>query len=330
MAITWIDGFDLYSATVGLSARYTGISGTPSLVTGRFGGQAVNTSTTTAFSVPFTATSTLAIGMAINANSSAFRTTGEAFMRLRNAGTIICEIGLDVNGAIKFGRTDFTTNNIVSSANGTILSATWYYVEIEFTRNGSTGAVNIYVNSVLVATASGVNTGASNIDNLLFQQDVGGAVSIDDLYVANVATKLGERRVEVLRPSADTAQKDWTPNSGANNFDRVNETTYNGDTSYVSSATAGNKDRYAFGNLSATPVSISAVQVTFAHRKDDATTRTIRSNLKSGATTANGATIGTNATYAVQVDIYETDPNTAAAWTGANVDSAEAGLEVVS
>jgi hypothetical protein len=43
MAIKWIDGFDLYSSTLGLASRYSTITnGTPTFATGRFGvGQCV-------------------------------------------------------------------------------------------------------------------------------------------------------------------------------------------------------------------------------------------------------------------------------------------------
>jgi hypothetical protein len=70
-----------------------------------------------------------------------------------------------------------------------------------------------------------------------------------------------------------------------------------------------------------------AVQVATVARKDDAGSRSLRAVLKSGATTANDATLGT--LYAVYDDRFEVDPATGTAWTKAAVDARQAGVEVV-
>jgi hypothetical protein len=176
-----------------------------------------------------------------------------------------------------------------------------------------------------------VNTGSSSIDAVVLSSD--GSFSTqriyDDLYMTNTATRVGERRIDVLRPSADTAQKDWTPSTGTNNSALVDDTTFNDDTDYVSASTVGNKDLYDIGNLGFTPAAITALQVTYRARKDDATTREIRANVKSGSTTANGATKGMTTSYQTFFDIYETDPATSAAWTTSAVNALQIGPEVV-
>jgi hypothetical protein len=110
----------------------------------------------------------------------------------------------------------------------------------------------------------------------------------------------------------------------------VNETLYNEDSNYVSSATVGNKDLYDVTDLPFTPSSVYAVKVTWRARKDDATTRTVRANLKSGATTANGATKAMGASYQSYSDVYLTDPNTSAAWTVSAVNAIQVGPEIIS
>ena len=63
-------------------------------------------------------------------------------------------------------------------------------------------------------------------------------------------------------------------------------------------------------------------------RKDDAATREVRCRVKSGAASANGALLALTASYVYYRDIFETDPNTSAAWTSGGVNAIQIGPEV--
>ena len=91
------------------------------------------------------------------------------------------------------------------------------------------------------------------------------------------------------------------------------------------SGTVGHEDLYAYQDLTGTPAAIMAVQLATVARKDDAGSRSLRAVLKSGATTANGATRVLGTSYALYDDRFEVDPATGAAWTKAGVDALEAG-----
>jgi hypothetical protein len=130
---------------------------------------------------------------------------------------------------------------------------------------------------------------------------------------------------DTLRPTADTAEADWTPSAGADHYAVVDEATINGDTDYVSAATPGDLDLYEMGNLSFTPDTVHAVQV-----KNDAEARQVRTKLKSGTTTADGTTQGMATSYLPYGDLYATDPDTSIAWTPGAVNAMQVGIEVVS
>jgi hypothetical protein len=78
-----------------------------------------------------------------------------------------------------------------------------------------------------------------------------------------------------------------------------------------------------------TPDTVHAVQVTMVARKDDAEARQVRTRLKSGTTTADGTTQGMATSYLPYGDLYETDPDTAMAWTPGGVNALQVGIEVV-
>jgi hypothetical protein len=148
---------------------------------------------------------------------------------------------------------------------------------------------------------------------------------VDDVYVTNIATRLGESRVLVLYPTADTADADWTPSTGVDHYATVDEATVNGDAGYIASGTVGDLDLYDVSDLGVMPDSIQAVQVTLCARKDDAASREVRCKVKSGAATADGAAHALTASYVYYRDVFETDPDTSAAWTAGGVNAVQIG-----
>lgn len=343
MSIIFLDGFDLYPNTSGVTRKGYSGSGTGtftySTTGGRFGGGGLQLDTFgNSVFVAVAAGNSYSCGFAFkpDTNISGYGTGSSimAFMSGGSGGTVINKIGIDSGGAIKFGRGDFTTNNICSSASGLITAGGWYHIEVSVSRNASTGTVSIYLNGTLVASATGVNTGSASIDTL----DVGGKGSsaspgaarwIDDLFVTDSTTQIGDCKVETIRPTVDTATKDWTRSTGSNNFANVDDFPTNDDTDYNSSATVGNKDLFDMGNLATTPGSVKCVQTVMISRKDDATIRELRTNMKNGTTTTNGTTRGQGTTYQNYSDLYNVNPDTSAAFTGTDVNAMQLGYEVV-
>jgi hypothetical protein len=330
MAIRWIEGFDLYSSTINMQSRgYTGNAG--SYVGGRFAGSAGRYNSARSGFSPFggSTSSTLSHGFAFRAQGLTNFTIVN-YMNGSVSGSTEVELRMTTTGAVQATRNGTVLG---TSAAGVIATSTWAYIEVEIVRHASAGVFNIYVNGTSVLALTAQNTGSADIDTLYLCHNGGSNngldYDLDDMYVTDTSTRIGESRVDTLRPSADTAQKDWTPNSGANNYSRVGDTTYDGDTSYIGASTVGNKDLYDCTDLPVTPASVYAVQVSMAARKDDAATRQVRTNLKSGSATQNGTTQGMSATYQIFSDIYETDPNTSAAWTASAVNAAQVGVEVV-
>lgn len=327
MTITWMDGFDLYTGTNDGTQRYITYPGFESYVTGRLGsGQAVyygGSGQALRFSNNAGSTaSALALGFGIKMDSVGNGTLAEFY----NVGSQICQLELNTAGQLIAKR---NSNVLGSSAAALIAPGVWNYIEVEFSRNSSTGTFKVYVNGLQVINLTAQNTGASDIDSIFAGSTGAGAYAIDDLYCTNVATKLGECRIDVLRPTADTGTKQWTASSGSNNYACVDDTTFDF-TDYVSTNTAGNKDYYDVADLSFNPATIYAVNVISVAKKDDATTRTFRANVKSSSTEGHGATRGLGTSFTLYSDIFEQDPNASAAWTQSTVNALQLGLEVVS
>jgi hypothetical protein len=340
MAILAIDGFDLYNGTslnTGLQSKW-GIARTDqyttSLIAGRFGGQAVSFSPTinvsgAGLNRSFAAASAGSLGFAFKTNVTG--AASAAIFAMTLSGTAIFNLATQTGGALAAYKGAGTQMG-VTSAMGVILANTWHYAEIEWAISATVGVFNVWVDGVKVIANTGLNNNAAgaNVDTIAIQCSSNGTTTIVDdfYYTTGAATRLGESRVETLRPAADTATKNWTPNSGTTNFSRVNELVCDGDTSFVSATAVATADLYTVGALSSTPANIYAVQLTAFSYKTDATTRAINLVAKSGATSSPGGNLPLPASYAKFERVLEIDPNTGASWTAAAVNALQIGPNV--
>jgi hypothetical protein len=336
MSLVLIDGFDLYpaiSGDAGMNVVWTFNSTTSmGLDPGRFGGQAIRSSRDRFITSPiFTLTASVSVGFAFKA--AGFPSGSEEICRLMSASGDQVIVGVNASRQLIACRDSIST--VLGTSTETLSTSIWHYLEIEAAIDDASGTVAVWLDGVKVIDLSGVDTKQqteAGVDRIRFQLNGLNQFTtptIDDVYVTNTSTRLGESRVAVLYPNADTADADWAPSTGVDHFATVDETTVNGDTDYVASGTAGDLDLYEVTDLGVTPDSIQAVQVTMCARKDDAATREVRSRIKSGAATANGAPHALTANYVYYRDIFETDPDTSMAWTSGGVNATQIGPEVV-
>lgn len=335
MTTPFTEGWDMYpNSRSTWNARWTlvGGNGDDITTTGRFGGRAWQTfySDQRRAGLPTSA----AAGSCGFAYTQASSYGSATIFNLLESGTEHIRLAANSDGSVTVSRAG---TSLGSSAAAKLSVGVYAYIEIVYTIADSTGgAVEVWINGVKEIDVSGVDTRNGGTSGVINQIQINGAgtgrnATFDDIYHVDGA-RWGEGRIETLYPNADTAQKDWTPNSGANNYSRVSETSgFDSDTTYISSATAGNKDIYDLSALSSTPAAIKAVTPFFVGRKDDATTRTVRTGVKSNSTTVNGTTQGMASGYTVYRDpALETDPDTTAAWTASGVNSLQSLIEVVS
>lgn len=234
---------------------------------------------------------------------------------------------------------------------GTVLGVTgnnvwtggvWQFLEIHPVI-GTSGSVQVKINNTVVMTLSGVNTRTSSnnwFDKLGFvESPVGNGgtfMTVDDLYYCDTTTGPGLVPANTYLGDSSTAtlftigndSVSWTPLTGTN-WGEVSETAMDSDTSYNSTTTVGNEDRFNFGALGSVLDTVFAVQVTGAYRKDDGGTRTIEQSVWSGGTETYGA--GHNipdVTYAYFTDLWVLNPTTGLNWTLTDINAMKAGYKL--
>lgn len=218
------------------------------------------------------------------------------------------------------------------------------YLEFKFLISDTVGTVDVQVNgqNVLSLTNQDTRNGGSGDDCDTIELDgVDGNNNadyantlFDDFYICDTTGStnnnfLGPLKVEELNPDGAGNSAQFTPSAGAN-WQAVDETPSDDDTTYVSSATANDKDTHTMGNLVNIDGTIYGVQVDAITRVEDATTHTHTNIVRRSTSEANGAAPTISSTSFVAVsDMFEQDPAAGpGAWTVTNVNAMEAGYEV--
>lgn len=248
------------------------------------------------------------------------------------------QVHLDINsdGDIKAYRGSGQANLLgTSDATRRIKPGIWAYISGEIKIDDTVGTLKLWIDEVQVMNLSSLDTKATaNVGADFIAWAATGVVvsgeSFDDLYVTD-GTQLGELRIQLLLPTADTAEKDFARSAGSNNFALIDETAgWNSDTDYTQGSTVGDYDLFDMTDLASTTVTLYGFDLLAVWRKTDATARTIRDRVKSSSAFDNSADVTLTTSYVLTRRSVPNDPNTAAAWTIANLNAAQIGYEIMS
>lgn len=367
MALRFSDGFDLYTSITDLPGRDWTVENSETKLaigttSGRYGGGALVMSDSSSqdsirkFLVSGVSTSyTPVVGFsfktasATTPTSSAFIgaltnwSNGDFFVEGNMAGM---KFGVNINGEFFLDGYGFATPNHSGTVN--ICDGAWHWIEFAMKPSNTTGIMAGYVDGVAMPgnITSGDTYGSTYtiyaLDTLIFATDTTQTIDyyIDDVIVYDDESSgitgditytsnfpIGDSRIETLQPSSAGNYSQWTPSIAVPNYQCVDEDNENGDTDYVETSTSGNKDTYAFGNLTASPVTIHACHVGIVGKATPGGTTDIKAMARSSSTDYEGAsyTLGSGYTF-TQTNVAQ-DPNTTAAWDEAGVNAAEFGFE---
>lgn len=340
MALRMIEGFDLYNGTglnTGLQAKWnTNVVAAWALPAGRFGGQCWHFTASTGWNRrPLTSarsqgTFGFACRMVAYPSTTITRNIG-----VSASGQMLAGIFFTPTGAVAAYRLSGAGGAgggtlLGTSAAGVMLPNVWHYVEWEWVISATVGRMTVKVDGVTVLNLTGVNTLTGAVANAdewyLDNQGGNGSIQFDDLYEDDGAAAIGPRRVDTLRPTADTATKQWTPDTGTVNFSRVNANLAQSVT-FVQASVVGNLDLYDIADLSTTPAVIDAVQYSMFAQKTDATARSIAAVGDIGGVQQQSGNVNLPTGVAKFESIFLTKPG-GGAWATADVNALRIGPKV--
>ena len=252
---------------------------------------------------------------------------------------------VDGSGMVKFhlaGSGENLGSVIATTASGLLVSGVWNYLEMKITIHSSAGVIEFRKNGETVYSGTSLNTmsyGSGIINGVAPFMTQGNASrgagsSVMDFYACSDTGSdnkgfLGDIRVQAILPSGAGNSTQMTPSAGSN-YQCVDEAAPNDDTDYVSETTAGEKDTYAFGDLTPTSGTVKGTQILISARKDDAGTRTIAPVYRPVSTDYDGTTVSIGNSYDYVRQVKDVSPATSVAWTIAEINGAEFGVKLVS
>lgn len=336
MTIFFMDGMDVYSATADIIERWDANDGsgiTYSSTIGRFGGGGVvifvdDRYITKVFdAIPEIVLSfSLFRAFAASQNDDVIQIdngtvdAGISLVSQTGSSSIAVYRGSRLTGT-NLGTFDFTTN-------------AWHWLSIRYLADDVNGTIDIEVDGVNLFSFVGdtVNSGLPEIQRVLLGGDNAQNYTYDDVIMTDVSgpapfnTLLTDRHIDTILPDAAGDDTDWLPTGGAN---FANAQTNNNDTSYNESETPGDKDLYNMANMGFSPTVIDAVNVTAVVKNPDGGVTQFKVKVKSGATEGDGPDTQPVSMYKYFDKVFLTNPATASAWTESEVNSAQAGVEII-
>ena len=238
-------------------------------------------------------------------------------------------------------RDTINTTQTIDTAALAFTGTDWNFVEFKVNFHSSVGTYDVRVDEVSVMSGTAPTTASGEIrpSHLRFGHIENQPLDVDDLYILDDTGTinndfLGNIRVQRLLPNGATGTTDFSRDAGTANWSQVNELSETGDTGYVESTTAGNRDLYEYEDLPVSNEGIFGVIAKPVLRKSDAGSRTYKLLVSrdpgSGAVEDETATLYPSGTFVRQAKIWETDPATGDLWTIPGVNRAQFGVEIVS
>lgn len=243
---------------------------------------------------------------------------------------------LNVNGSLSVGRGGLdngVTPVILATSNVNIFRyAVWHYIEFKSVfATDATGSFIVMFNGIEILNVPNILT-STNTHAYANQFYIPGNKDafhyFDDIYVADDQF-YGDQAIQMLFPvGLGTSQLSHFPVSSIN-WQDVDDSVPDADTTYVYGSTVGLYDVYAMTHLAGAATSITALQTIVDARKDDAGTRQAAPVISSGVTLGIGSAVGLSANYVFYLQQWMTDPNTGIGWTVGAVNSLQQGIQII-
>jgi hypothetical protein len=219
----------------------------------------------------------------------------------------------------------------------------WNYFETRYLMSSTVGVFEIWVNGTQLLNLTGVNT--TQYTSTSFTSITLGTLARDnyesnpmyvcDWYILDTAGtrnnyRLGDSRIYTLLPNSDVGPNNGTPSTGNVHYTMVNENLWSSSNSITINNTQGQEELFGITSLPVIPTVVYGVQITAIAEKTDAGNVLMQTLVVSNSVIGNGANIQVLTSYSHIYDMFETDPNTGNAWTGASINSMYFGVEIAS
>lgn len=225
-----------------------------------------------------------------------------------------------------------------SSLFGVAQEDKWYDFFIVKTYHASTGSMKVWINGALSLNLTSLNTGTIPTGSDLYFGGFG-STDVNSMWVMDIVMGDGSDspsadypyslQAHTLLPTGNgtTSGLTGSDTNQTDNYLLVDESDPD-NADYCGSATEGNKDTYAMGDLSSTTEGVLAVIGENIQAKSDSGAKYMRSVLRTASTDYVGTSVALSESYTFTTYVWDENPNTVSAWTGTEANGIEFGAEV--
>lgn len=241
---------------------------------------------------------------------------------------LLAVLNISAAGALSMVYLNASDTAVGLGSGPTLALGTDYSVEIAVLNSATAAGAQIIlrVDGQEYINASGL-TLSSAVGNVgQFAAGIYGTTATGEVRLDSIAIRddgwCGPLKVTTLLPTGAGNYSDWAAGTGST-FAEVDDATSDGDTTYLKSATSGQKSSFAAADLSGSPAVKAAKVLAFA--RDEGGASGFAPMFRAGGTDAIGTYGDPGATYVGRGYTRATDPS-GSAWTAASVNAAEVGV----
>jgi len=222
-----------------------------------------------------------------------------------------------------------------SSSTPAFFAGSWNHIEMKATFHNTTGRVYVYANGVnVIDTGAGgvdtVSTNFSGVSNAVeasqveFMRCNSSSVLpwyMDDIFAWDHTGSynndvIGDKDVLPYYYDGDGATVQWVRNTGSNDYEMVDETVQDGDTTYLQASNASDVQEFTLGGIPSTVSDIVAVVLVNLMRKTQAGACNVRADIvETGGSASTGTDNEMTEEYQYWHDVVERNPAGSAQWT---------------
>ena len=272
---------------------------------------------------------TITVGFAVNPRGSAsYYNDGPFLVFWDSADVRQVEFCFDSSYQIVALRGD---NTVLGTSSVAASLQNWHHIQVKVYVHDSSGTVDILADeqSVLSLSSQDTRYGNAYISKVsIYGLHAFQSMYYDDYWITN-GEFLGDCRVKTYFPDSDETHTDFTRSGGSNNYEMVDESDPDDDSTYNEANFLNAKDSY--GVTPSTPGPIKAVQIGNMVRKTGSEGVIVKNLIRSGGSDYNSTEDKALTTdYGYLLSIHETDPDDSNPWTQSKITSAEFGLQITS
>jgi len=241
------------------------------------------------------------------------------------------------NTTSKFLELYTSTATLVATGDIAIQASTWYVIEVHVKIDDTTGALDVRVDGVDDAAFAGdTKPGAETTFNTLRYHGGSNTSYYDDLAMNDTAggadnSWCGDGKIILLKPNAngDVSGLTGSDADSTDNYLLVDDFPHDTDTTYTEGSVTDDYDSYNLAASGLTSVSILRVFAECRARDTVAEGGTMALMLETNATEYTGSDQALLTSYLGYTGTqYTTNPQSAAAWSVAELDALQVGFKV--